>query len=156
MNSPFRFSLSLWVIVLASAALGAGVTNNPAKKTGESGGARTREDDTNAIPKSVFVMPANPEQGRDPFFPLSTRFRAAPPVVQQPPPVAPVRLKLQGISGTPDNRLAIINGRTMAAGESAEFNMPGGKITARCVEVRADSCVIEIGTERQELRLNVD
>jgi hypothetical protein len=144
------------ILLLASVAFASGATNSSSARAVEASSARLEGTHaTNSFPRSAFEIPKQPEQGRDPFFPRSTRLRAA-PVIVPPDPVAPLQLKLQGISGTPDNRLAIINGRTMAAGETAEFSSTSGKVKVRCFEVRASSCVVEIGTERQELPLPPD
>jgi hypothetical protein len=121
--------------------------------------SKSAATDTNAVtyPQSSFVAPANSKDGRDPFFPESER-----PYADQTPRTTiktPVRATssfspaLQGISGQENRRLAIISGRTLAEGENTTFNTPGGAIQVRCLEIRADSVVVEVGTERRELRL---
>ena len=107
-----------------------------------------------AIPKSVFTVPKKPEEGCDPFFPESARFSGVTnvsPTVVVTTPLTP--LNLQGISGSPENRLAIINGKTVAAGETIEILKGGSRIRVHCVEITAVSCTIEVGNERRELRL---
>lgn len=105
------------------------------------------------IPKSVFAPPATNSASRDPFFPNTTRFTVSTNSHRTvaPPPAIP--LVLQGISGTPENRLAIINGKTVAAGESIEVTAGNQRIEIRCLEVNADSCLIENGTQQRVLRL---
>lgn len=106
------------------------------------------------LPKSVFVLPANPDEGRDPFFPNSTRpYATSTPAAPARPAAAPVSLVLKGFSGPVDRRLAIINNRTFEAGEEGDVVFPGGRIKVRCVEIRDESVVIEMGGERRELRL---
>lgn len=104
------------------------------------------------IPQSVFVMPTKPEEGRDPFFPQSTRVYET----SQPKPKAvamPVTLVLNGLSGTPDHRLAMINGRTMAEGEDAEITTSTGKCRVHCVKISTSSVLVEVNGERRELHM---
>src|SRR5439155_407260 len=66
------------------------------------------------VTQAVFVNPHSRQEGRDPFFPRSDRpyasFVAIPTKTSQPSVTAD--LKLGGISGSPEHRLAIINNRT--------------------------------------------
>jgi hypothetical protein len=104
------------------------------------------------IPKSLFVIPSSPREGTDPFFPKVGRPIQPPVVTQTSTPVA-VDLHLKGFSGTPQQPLAIINNKTFAAGEEGDLNLASGRVHLRCVEIKSDSVVIEIGGERRELRL---
>jgi hypothetical protein len=109
-----------------------------------------------AIPQSTFNVPRTPQEGRDPFFPSSTRLFA--PVVnkaipQSPAATPPGELFLMGISGSKDHRLAIINNYTFAAGESAEVHTTTGRVRVHCLEIKSDSVIIQIGDERRELHL---
>jgi hypothetical protein len=108
-------------------------------------------------PKSVFVVPKTPAEGRDPFFPNSMRPYGTSIPVQLPvltnkveAPVI-VELRLQGISGLPERRLAIINKRTFEVGEEGEVPTSAGRVRIRCLEIGADSVVVQIGQERREL-----
>jgi len=113
-----------------------------------------------AAPQSVFDIPKAPVEGKDPFFPDSMRLFASQVPVQastnrfQAPAPAPavVELRLQGISGPPERRLAIINTRTFAAGEEEEVPTNAGRTRIRCVEIGADSVVVLVGQQRRELR----
>ena len=102
------------------------------------------------IPASVFVWPANPKEGRDPFFPNSKRPYAG-LVVNQPLTNAPVTLILNGIT----RGLAMINGRTFSEGEEGEVNTNAGKKHLRCIKIKEDSAIIELlpERERQELKM---
>jgi hypothetical protein len=107
------------------------------------------------VPKSVFVEPAEPQDDRDPFFPNSPTL-LRPPSNQPKQVVAPVllaELRLKGISGIPAHRLAIINGKTVATGEETMVKTGDRWLRMRCAEVKAQSAIVEIGTERLELRL---
>ena len=106
--------------------------------------------------KPVFVIPQSPQQGmRDPFYPKSLRiFAHAPvPVVVATQAVARVELKLQGISGTPNHRLPIINGRTFELGEEAEVPVQGGKVAVKVIEIKGDSVIAQANGERYELKM---
>lgn len=114
-------------------------------------------------PKSVFAD--EPEKGIDPFFPTSTRRLES---VVRRPTSAPVSqastlfnlLQLKGISGTRGERLAIINGYTLAVGEVTEIRCGGNQILkVRCREIRDDAVVLELdglGEVREfKLRANI-
>jgi hypothetical protein len=110
-------------------------------------------------PRSVFVVPANPHEGRDPFFPESTRIFASTATVSTAtkvnrPTIAD--LVLNGISGTADHPLAIINYHTFENGEEGEVPTPIGRVRIRCVEIKVkdNSVVVESAGTRAELHLH--
>lgn len=110
--------------------------------------------ESNAIPQSVFTIPTNPKQGRDPFFPNSTRLPGGASLpVHSSSSHSDVTLVLKGLSGAPDHRLAIINDRTLAEGEESEINTSAGRVRIRCLQIRGEVVVVEVGGERRELRL---
>jgi hypothetical protein len=164
MNHPsFCFPLSIAGAVLLSGAIqAAGNGHTPAPQP--QGVATNTPAAANApaltIPISVFVLPGKPEEGKDPFFPRSLRPYATvvikttntEPVVVPPTPVA-VEVHLDGISGTPERRLAIINYHTFEAGEEADLPARSFRVHIRCLEVKADSVVIQVAGERRVLRL---
>ena len=107
------------------------------------------------IPKSVFIIPNTPQEGKDPFFPLSTRIftpvghsttrhSTAPPVVE---------LKLNGISGTVDHRLAIVNNRTFEAEEEGTVSTSSGRVSIRCLEIKPDFVRILVNGQERTLHL---
>ncbi len=102
------------------------------------------------IPASIFVWPANPKEGKDPFFPSSIRPYAQ-AVVKQPLTNVPVNLILNGIS----RRLAMLNGRTFSEGEEGDVSTNAGKKHVRCLKIKTDSAIFELlpEGERQELKL---
>lgn len=113
--------------------------------------------DTNAF-RAVFDMPANPQEGRDPFYPQSMRPYANPVQPANVTNAAPATLadgvlKLKALSGTPEHRLALINNHTFDAGEEAAVSTDRGRLTIRCVVINTDSVVVQVGSERRELRL---
>jgi len=104
------------------------------------------------IPQSVFVIPASPKDGRNPFFPQSV---AVGPVVQPKAGTAidSSGIVLNGIT-SPPKRTAMINGRTFEPGEEGEIRLPNGaKVLIKCEEIGADSTVILVNGSRRELRL---
>jgi hypothetical protein len=102
------------------------------------------------VSRSVFVIPKNPKDGRDPFFPNSTRPYEI--VEAARPHIGDVSaLVLKGISGPPDRRLVIINNHTFAVGDEANLVTPQGPIHIRCLEIKDSSVVIESSGQRHEL-----
>ena len=104
------------------------------------------------VPQSVFIIPKDASEGRDPFYPNSIR-----PFGVVPGPKTPAAgieaLVFKGFSGTPGHRLAIINGPTIAEGETKDIPTPGGSVKVLCVEIKDSSVVIEVGGQRTELHL---
>ena len=106
------------------------------------------------IPQSIFAVPKTLKEGRDPFFPDSLPTTVAASTNAAPPEVSEtVELTLQGISGTADRPLAIINNVVFGQGEQGFIQTGTGRFRIRCIEIRTDSVVIEVGSSRQELRL---
>lgn len=153
MKTQRHFALHVGAGILMAAWLGAIVPVHSAPAE-ENSRTPASETDGNTIPKSVFIVPANPLQGRDPFFPNSTRLAGIPVVQRQPAPA--VALVYNGLSGTPDHKLAIISGHTFAEGETAEVNTSDGRIKVHCVEIKGDSVVVEVNGQRRELRFRSD
>jgi hypothetical protein len=117
-------------------------------------GAGTPEEAT-ARPQSVFE--ANHPAGKDPFFPDSSRRK---PAVTDP--VVPVVstpkygevLKVDGLSGQVDRRLAIINNVTFAEGQEERVRIQGGEMRIRCEKIDGQTVTVTVMTtgERVELR----
>ena len=109
--------------------------------------------------KAVFVD--DPKFGKDPFFPKSDRRK---PQVIVPVGTAPDTsalaqilntIALKGIAGPPGKRLAMLNNRTLEAGEQFDFKYNTQTVRIRCVEIREKSVIIGIdGTpETKEIHL---
>lgn len=116
------------------------------------------------IPQSVFVDDI--KKGKDPFFPNSKRREGKapppppdgspkPPGPTPPPPPPPIELKLKGLAGTVDRRLAIINDTTVALGETVEIKAGRRSVKVRLLEFRPNSVIYNIdgSPERKELFL---
>jgi len=108
------------------------------------------------IPKSVFIIPGTPQDGKDPFYPRSVRVYASSVIVNtntQVAAVPTVELHLNGISGTAARPLAIINNRTFELGEEGELNSAGSRTRLRVLEIKPDFIVVQVAGERRILRL---
>jgi hypothetical protein len=136
-------SLAASVIFAADA-----VQTPPAVKPAQAeqtAGAQTNQ----SIPRSVFTIPTNPTEGRNPFFPNSAGATNKPPRSAET-----ITLALNGFGGTPEKKLVIINNRTFEEGEEGEITSGSLRAKIRCIEIKADSAVVEInGGERKELRM---
>ncbi len=79
---------------------------------------------------------------------------AHPMVPTNAPVVVTADLRLNGISGSAEHRLAIVNNRTFEAGEEGEVLSGSERVRIRCVEIKADAVVIQFvsGGTRRELR----
>jgi hypothetical protein len=108
---------------------------------------------TNSPPaQSVFTIPTNARQGRDPFFPASQRPYEGAPAAPGSIHTDLANLTMQGVSGPLGHRLAIINNVTFGEGDTAEVRTPQGRIRIRCIEITGDdTVVVEAGGQRQAL-----
>jgi hypothetical protein len=144
MNHRVNFFRNLQASLLfAMLAMVLPVMADPSAQTNET--ART-------APHSTFIQPANPSEGRDPFFPYSIRpYQGA--VTPGTHPTADVgALVIQGFSGATDHRLVIINNVTFAVDDDAEVSTSQGRIHIHCLEIGVNSAVIEANGQRHELR----
>ena len=118
--------------------------------------AQTETPKSTEMPKSIFVVPDNPKEGRDPFFPKSTRLSSKNPDVaatNTPSLVLISSLSLKSIVAG----LAIINNHSFAPGEEGDVVAPDGRRQhIRLVEIKsnANSVVIEIGGRNIELTMH--
>ena len=122
------------------------------------GGATvTAADKTMPAPvkiSSIFVMPAGTKDGRDPFFPESTRaFEAMIAATQTNRTAEITSLKVPGISGTAGNLLAIINNHTFAVGDEGDVLTPAGKIHLKCLQIAPTYVVVEVNGTTHRINL---
>lgn len=108
------------------------------------------------LPLSTFELPRKPAEGKDPFFPNATRVYGPDPSTKKSGSQVEAELVLKGISGTPEQPLAIINTTTFATGEVNEVIHRSGRLKIQCVEINManGTVLLQIGAERRELRLN--
>lgn len=98
--------------------------------------------------------------GSDIFFPSTKRFARK---VESKNPAGPVRSEtpalsqvvLKGISGSGDRRLAVINNRTVARGETLEIKHNGQSYRVKCDQIKARSVILSIEglNEKKEIQL---
>ncbi len=148
---PFR----AWPLPLAAALLGLAFATHaaqtPAASSGQAKAATNAAPAQPEPPKSVFITPSTPQEGKDPFFPQSTRLHKVPVVSSTATnrPVAVVELELKGISGPANRRLAIINNKTFEANEEGVVSTASGPVRITCKDINDDSVrVIVNGQER--------
>lgn len=105
-----------------------------------------------APPRSVFVLPTNPREGRDPFFPESNR------PYQEAASTQPVVLEnafaVKGISFEHGRAMVIINNHTFAVGDEGDVLTAKGRMHLRLIEIRRDGVVIEANGARRELGID--
>jgi hypothetical protein len=101
---------------------------------------------TETDPDRVRLVGPRPQTSRAPEPGTASR--------QGPAPV-PDTLTLIGISGAANRRLALINDRAFAAGESGNVRVGTTNVAVRCLEVRSDSVVLQVAgsPDKTELRL---
>jgi len=100
------------------------------------------------VPLSRFVLPHDQKEGRDPFYPNSSRCYAK----HTPSNAAPVEVTLT-LNGITPGKLVMINGRTFSAGEEGDVKTPAGSAHVRCLEIKVESAIVEMNGARRELRL---
>jgi hypothetical protein len=112
---------------------------------------------TNAIPvtiPSVFVLPSSPQEGRDPFYPESTR----PYITAMATKTVTVAatLTIRGFSGTADDRTVIINNHSFGVGDEGDVSTPTGRVHLRCLAINSNSVVVECDHQRRELTFSTE
>jgi hypothetical protein len=142
---------------------GSASNKKPVQNGSSSSAARAETNAVAALPKSVFR--ADPQLGRDPFFPGSSRLVAkaegTAPVLQLP---VVSLLKLNGVRPGTSRPMAMINKTSLGVGEEGDVSVvvPNQlsrpevrKVTIRCLEIRSDSVLINIAGENgvKELHL---
>lgn len=150
---PYGFGHTLACVivsVLGVACVCAEQTQKPASVVGAAINTPAPEV---PIPRSEFIN--DPKQGKDPFFPRSTR-RAMLVAPAKQGTVDSSALVLRGFSGPANRRLAIINNLTFEKGEEGEVTTSYGRMRIRCEEIKDESVVVTFGEppRRLELRLS--
>jgi hypothetical protein len=144
-TAPLFFALL--VAALALAPGGAHAAGKPAAPAQEA-----------APPRSVFVI--DPQVGRDPFFPRSTRSPGRIPIKTNEPVATissqfPVEIRVQGFSNKRDQIIVIVNGKSITKGEKIELNLRGQRVHVRCLDVTEKTILLEANGITKELSLPV-
>jgi hypothetical protein len=135
------------VAITASLALIVLPDTMPAQESPVTDGAKQT-----SAQRSAFVMPKTLNEGRDPFYPSSTRVIAMTQPVKKTI-AGPATLELKGISGTADRPLAIINNQTMAVGEELDVTTPQGRVKVMCLAIDGTKVKIKAQGQTRELLL---
>ena len=148
-HAPLTSLILVGLIIISQAF--AQASTKDAKATSRAA-ANIRSVPEAPIPQSVFTLPGQPGEGRNPFFPQSS-VRVIPPKITPQTPIETITFILNGIT-SPPKRTAMINGRTFEPGEEGEVRLPSGaKMMIKCEEIKAESAIIVVSGQRRELRL---
>jgi hypothetical protein len=99
--------------------------------------------------RSVFKIPINVREGRDPFFPESMRVFQAAEALNHAAEITVLTVK--GYSVSQGNPLVIINNHTFATGDEGDVLTPRGRVHVRCVEIHPNVVIVEINGQQREL-----
>jgi hypothetical protein len=100
--------------------------------------------------RSVFIMPANATEGRDPFFPESTRvYESDIPVSVHAVEITSLRVK--GYSVVNNQPMVIINNHSFMINDEGDVLTPGGRVHVRCLDIKPSVAVIEANGQREDL-----
>lgn len=151
---PFRArTLSLAAFLLCVTFVAARAAQTPPATSGKAPATTKVAPVEPEPPKSVFRVPASSQEGRDPFFPLSSLRTSQVSPSKPPAAAAPAELELKGISGSADHRLAIINNRTFEPGEEGTVLSNVGRVRITCKEIGADSVRVILNGQERTLTL---
>lgn len=101
-------------------------------------------------------MPKQFSEGRDPFFPDSTRVYQAVMLESPNRTKADVSsLVVKGINRDAKGAFVIINNHTFTVGDEGDVLTPGGRIHLKCVAVLPNAVVIESGGVLHQLPINL-
>lgn len=101
--------------------------------------------------ESVFVVPSTIKDGRDPFFPESTRTFENKVVASTVFEIT--SLKYMGLSGTQGRLFAIINNHTFTVGDDGDVMTTSGRVHIRCVEINVNEVMVEINGQLHRIKL---
>ena len=105
---------------------------------------------TNKPAISVFIIPTEVSQGRDPFYPESSRLYQNTSATNRPAAEA-ANLTVKGVSAQSGTQLVIINNHTFAPGDAGDVITPNGRVHIRCLEIQSTGVLIEVNGQKREL-----
>ena len=104
-------------------------------------------------PVSVFVMPAGTRDGRDPFFPESTRpYEDALPAKAHT--VETSSLVIAGHSVEHGLEMVIVNNHTFAVGDEGDVLTPTGRVHLRLLAIHGETAEIEVNGTTREINIS--
>lgn len=108
--------------------------------------SRSSSSLTNEMPQSEFTLPANPREGRDPFFPNSMRpYEAVKEARAAKGGVMPGELVVKGIIATKNGGLAIINNHPFGEDETGiVITKDGRRLEVHCVAIDPGSGTVTV------------
>ena len=104
-------------------------------------------------PHSTFIQPASPREGRDPFYPESTRVFDA-NIAQHPAAVEVMTsLVVKGYSVVNGRPIVIINNHSFMAGDEGDViaGSSNNRIHVHLLEIRPGTAVVEVNGARHEI-----
>jgi hypothetical protein len=101
--------------------------------------------------RSAFAIPTSPQDGRDPFFPESTRIFQKAATNSNTRTVEISSLAVKGFYRDAKGALVIINNHTFAVGDEGDVAVPGGRVHVRCLGIRSNVVIIEVDGQKHEL-----
>ena len=144
-------NLGFKTVVAATALASSAALSAAPSKSDNAAGAGNAIPAEPPFPKAVFDLAV--KGVKDPFFPHSLRQAIVTPTTA--PAISPSAFVLKGFSGPTNQRLAIINNRTLAAGEDAEVTIPSGKIKIHCLAIKENSVLIRVEKQADPLELRL-
>jgi hypothetical protein len=130
---------------LTVAAVAADKTDAPAAKPAPAKPASV------VAARSVFTQPASVRDGRDPFFPESTRIfetiQAATVHV-----VEINNLTVKGYSIVRGRPMVIINNHSFMAGDEGDVLVTGGRAHLRCLQILSSKVIVEVNGAHHEIK----
>lgn len=99
--------------------------------------------------KSVFVMPTSPKEGRDPFFPESTRVYET--MISTTHVVEITSLVVKGYSMVNGNPCVIINNHSFMTGDEGDVLVPGGRIHVHCLNIKPGAVTVDANGQQHIL-----
>lgn len=101
-------------------------------------------------PRSVFTQPNGPREGRDPFFPESSRVFDANTVSTHAAETA-TTLAIKGYSVVNGRPIVIINNHSFVVGDEGDVLSGSNRAHVRCLEIRPGTVVVEVNGARHEI-----
>jgi len=99
---------------------------------------------TGASVRNAAILQMNAEQIEEAHKRVAAFIPHQPQKSDLPEPAWVQKIKLNGISGAPDRRFAIINDRTFGTNDQISLKIGAKKVLVHCLEIRDSSVIIRI------------